>query len=139
MDGTDCLIKHQSPVHRERIKYYSYKFCGLGVRYKIAVCIQTGDIIFVNGPFSAGRWPDISILWQNLMYCLLPGERVEVDARYCGEPKKCCLPGNFVLRDDLAVKDCARVCHKTVNGPLKSGTVSRQSSVIVWLSTNFAL
>ena len=33
---------------------YSKKFNRLGYRYEIAVCIKTGLIVLVNGPFKAG-------------------------------------------------------------------------------------
>lgn len=119
VDGTDCPIQHQLPVHEERKNYYSYKFHKSGVRYELAVCIQTGDIVWVNGPFPAGKWPDIKIFCRNLIHHLLPGERVETDKGYRGEP--CCrLPANFLSRDDLAAKDRARARHETVNGRLKN-------------------
>jgi hypothetical protein len=41
--------------------WWSHKFNGPGVRYKIASCINTGDIVWLNGPFPCGKFPDLNI------------------------------------------------------------------------------
>ena len=55
VDGTDFRIQEPSPFDP---KWYSHKFRGPGLRYEIGVCIKTGWIVWVNGPFPAGAWPD---------------------------------------------------------------------------------
>jgi hypothetical protein len=49
------------------------------------VCIQTGDIVWVNGSFKCGDWPDINILHRDLKGQLAPGEKVEADTGYRGD------------------------------------------------------
>jgi DDE superfamily endonuclease len=82
VDGTDFRIKEPHPFSRAN---YSYKFNGPGIRYEVAVCIRTGDIVWVNGLFQPGLWPDIKIFRLDLAQQLLPGERVEADKGYLGE------------------------------------------------------
>ena len=58
VDGVDFAIWHQKPKSKN---WYSHKFNGAAVRYKICLCIQTGYIIWVNGPHKPGLINDTSI------------------------------------------------------------------------------
>jgi len=58
VNGTDFQICEQHPFNR---CWYSYKLKGPGVQYKVAVCIQTGNIVWINGPYPCRQWPDIKI------------------------------------------------------------------------------
>ena len=64
----------------------SHKFNHSGVRYKVAVCIQTGYIVWINGPYACGSYPDKKIFAEWLKQELEPRERVEVDRGYTGDP-----------------------------------------------------
>ena len=65
--------------------FYSHKFKGPGLRYEVALSIQTGDIVWINGPFPAGAWPDINIFRHGLKWMLKEaGERCEADKGYRG-------------------------------------------------------
>ena len=56
VDGTDFKIAEHGP------EFSSHKYAKKSaLRYEVATCIQTGRIVWVNGPFEAGMWPDISI------------------------------------------------------------------------------
>ena len=44
------------------------------VAYEIATCIMTGHIVAFNGPFLAGKWPDINMFWNRTKKYLLPEE-----------------------------------------------------------------
>ncbi|GAX24473.1 hypothetical protein FisN_2Hu038 [Fistulifera solaris] len=79
VDGTDFLI----PEHGRA--FYSHKFKKSAFRYEVALCILTGDIVWVNGPYEAGLWPDINIFRNSLRSHLEPGERVEADDGYIGD------------------------------------------------------
>ena len=78
VDGTDYSINEPQlrpgrPRPRSRKgkllpynpKWYTKKYQGAGVRYEIGVCIQTGDIVWTNGPFPCGRWQDLKIFQHN--------------------------------------------------------------------------
>ena len=79
MDGTDFQINEPTPFDR---KWYSHKFNGPGVRYEIGISIATGHIVWVNGPFCCGRWPDIKIAKKHLVKRLDRHERVIADSGY---------------------------------------------------------
>ena len=83
--GTDFKIREPKPFWKG---WFSFKFRSAGLRYEVALCIQTGDICWTNGPFPCGAWPDISIFRKDLKGKLKRGEKVEADFGYRGE-KSC--------------------------------------------------
>jgi hypothetical protein len=90
VDGTDYC----SPTQRKN--FFSFKFRGSGLRYKIGISILGGDIVWLNGPYEAGNWNDIKIFRDSLMSNLDPGERVEADDGYVGEaPRHVKCPMSF--------------------------------------------
>jgi hypothetical protein len=116
VDCTDCRIQEPTPFSKQ---WYSHKFKSAGLRYEVAVCIQTGYICWMNGPFKCGSNPDISIFRRNLKGKLAPGEMVECDGGYQGDPK--CRHKHIVMNpSDGRAKAAARARHETVNGDLKS-------------------
>jgi len=115
VDGTDCPIQEPYPFDK---KWYSHKFKGPGMRYEVAVAIQTGDIVWVYGPFKAGAWNDLKIFRHALRQRLAPGEMVEADKGYRGE-RTVRTPRDFVSWTDKRAKDKARARHETVNNRLK--------------------
>ena len=97
--GNDCLISVdgtdlQIPEHGQT--FYSHKFKKSGLHYEVALCILTGSIVWINGPYECGVWPDISIFRNSLKTHLAPNERVEADDGYVGEHPQCCkCPASF--------------------------------------------
>jgi len=116
IDGTDFRICEQHPFNK---RWYSHKFRGPGVRYEVAVCIQTGDIVWINGPYPCGRWPDIKIFRHRLIHKLLPGEKVEADGGYRGQSDKVRTPGMIASLVDQKAKENARARQETVNKRFK--------------------
>jgi hypothetical protein len=57
LDETDCPIQKPMPFIP---KYFSHKFHGPGVKYKVGICICNGWICCFNGPFPCGN-PDIVV------------------------------------------------------------------------------
>ena len=95
VDGTDFRI----PQHGR--KFYSHKFKKSGLRYEVALCIMTGDIVWINGPYEPGIWPDIKIFRDSLMSHLGRNERVEADDGYLGEhPQHVKCPAGFANRKE---------------------------------------
>ena len=79
VDGTDFRIPEPVPFDR---KWYSHKFKGPGLHYKVAVGIYTGLICWTNGPFPCGKWPD-SVIAKNALHLMLDeGEHYVVDRGY---------------------------------------------------------
>jgi hypothetical protein len=86
--GNDCLMTVDCTdfrVAEQGKKFYSFKYKKSGVRYEICLCILTGDIVWINGPFECGMWNDIMIFRSALMTELSANERVEADDGYIGE------------------------------------------------------
>lgn len=64
-------------------RFSSHKFAKKsGMRYEVALCILTGDIVWINGPFPCGYNPDITIFRMSLLSHLEEHERVEADDGY---------------------------------------------------------
>ena len=88
VDGTDFCIPQIIPWSKA---WYSHKFDGPGLCYdEVAVCIHTGAIVWVHGPFPPGDYPDISIFRHVLIFMLDSNEQVEANNGYRGEyPRRC--------------------------------------------------
>ena len=109
---------------RERMSskmWYSHKFNHAALRYEVGVSIINGDIVWLHGPFPAGRWPDIKIFRHALVSYLEDGERVEADNGYIGEaptfvkcPKDIANPA-----ENEVVQNIVRSRHETVNKRFK--------------------
>lgn len=111
VDGTDFRIYQWKPFWKG---WYSHKFKGPGVRYEVGVCIRSGDIVWIHGPFPCGRWPDIKIFRNALIKKIPHGEKVEADGGYRGEPQKIEIPSG---KHDM--KQRVRSRHETVNKRFK--------------------
>ena len=84
VDGTDCTIKEPYPFDTQ---FFSEKLNGPGYKYEIAICIATASIVWINGPFKAGK-NDVTIFDEDgLKDALCDDECVEVDQGYKGDDK----------------------------------------------------
>ena len=116
IDGTDCRIQEPTPFDP---LWYSHKFNGPSVRYEVGICIQTGWIVWVHGPFPAGDFPDIEIFRLGLKELLVGNERVECDAGYGGDDQ-CRTPNDYDNNDQWRYqKGKVRARHEQINGKLK--------------------
>ena len=55
-----------------------------GVNYEVAQCLATGMIVWTNGQYPAGDYPDKAIFDRELILMLDEGERVLADSGYTG-------------------------------------------------------
>ena len=80
MACTDC------PVYQKGRGFASHKFAKKsGHRYEFAIRILAGEMKWINGPFSCGKYNDVAIFHASLLTCLDDFERVEVDDLHRGE------------------------------------------------------
>ena len=79
VDGTDFRIQEPIPFNP---KWYSHKFKGPGLWYEVAICIKTGWIVWVNGPFPCGEWPDRKIVQAGINHQLDDNEFYVGDGGY---------------------------------------------------------
>lgn len=117
VNNMDFRIQEPRPFSK---KWYSHKFKTAGLRYEVAVCINTGHIVWINGPFPCGSWPDINIFRNNLMFKLGPAERVQADSGYRGEPLRISIPVDYTSDRHYDAKSKARARHETMNERLKN-------------------
>ena len=89
VDGTDTRQPKKRPYWSG---WYSHKFNAGGTRWEVGVCLRTGFIVWIHGPFPCGRWPDLNIFRHALLSHLEAGEKVEADDGYVGEPLKTLTP-----------------------------------------------
>ena len=98
------------------------------MRYKLGVDILAGNLVWIQGPYPAGKYPDITIFRMCLAHFLDPYERVEADDGYVGEaPRlvKCpSCPTN--PEANLAMQGRVRYRHETLNGRLKNWGILQQ-------------
>ena len=114
VDGTDCPVFEPAPFNK---KMYSHKFHGPAVKYEVAICIKTGLIVWINGPFMGGKH-DTTIFKEGLSTLLADDEVVEVDSGYIGDNKLMNPQMGFSSRE-RKMKSNARAQHKAVNGCFK--------------------
>jgi hypothetical protein len=98
--------------------WYSHKFHKAGIRYEVATCVNTGHIVWLYGPFPAGRHDTRTIYRLGLKQRLRRGELVWTDGGYRGDATILhrFLPG----LSQVFLKEMARgqVRHDTTKGRL---------------------
>ncbi len=126
IDGKDYRILQKGAV-RKGNAFGSFKYAGKSaLRYKLGVDILTGNLVWVSGPYSAGKYTNIAIFNSVLANCLELGERVEADNGYVGRPDKIKCPNNDCnLAENRVMQGNARSRHETLNGRLKAWGILR--------------
>jgi hypothetical protein len=80
-----CASRSRDQSSQET-SFFSHKFKGkYGLWYKIGVDILAGNIVWVNGPFTAGKYTNIKKICLGLVHWLEKFKRVEGDNGYIGE------------------------------------------------------
>ena len=121
--GADCLLSVDGTDFRTRwinVNFWSYKFKKCGFRYEVALCIKTGWICWLNGPYAPGIWNDQMIFGDALAYELEEGERVEADDGY--EPHAVMHHNMSSVLNALPMIPRERVCNKKLGAGTKLST-----------------
>lgn len=113
INGTDLPVQYC--FNR---RFFSHKFRSNGLRYELGVCLRTGDIVWINGPFRAGQ-SDINIARQAVTSALEDGEKVEADGGYDGEKLHIKIPTDAMDAEEHRMKTIARSRHETANKRMK--------------------
>ena len=97
-------------------------------RYELALDIKNGHLVWVNGPYAAGAWPDIEIFRDFLSQWLDPGERVEADDGYVGDaPWKVKCPMSVSNpTENLKMQNLVRSRQETINMRVKQWEILKQ-------------
>ncbi len=117
----------QKGAARKGNAFGSFKYAGKSaLRYKLGVDILAGNLVWVWGPYPAGKYTDIAIFNSVLTNCIKPGERVEADNGYVGRLDKIQCPNNDCNPvENRVMQEIARPRHETLNVWLNSLTAIR--------------
>ena len=116
MDCNDFEIEEVYPFDPD---LWSFKSNGLGLRYKIGICIATGLIVWLKGPYKPQRLVDISIFWHQMRWQLRMGEWIVGNRGYRDS-------FNFVIPKGVGpawlqeMMGMATARHETINSRLKT-------------------
>ena len=116
VDGTDFLVQEPCPFDPG---YYSHKLEHAGLRYEIGICIKTGWIVWVNGPFPCGDWPDLRIARSSLHHELCADEVCAADTGYMDQHGFSFNPNKGEIDFEERTHALARARHETVNNLFK--------------------
>jgi hypothetical protein len=106
----------------------SYKYVGkYALRYDLGVDILAGNLVWIQGPYSAGKYTDITIFNKVLRNFLEPGERVEANEGYRGHPVNIKCQGNVANpAENWAMQGRVRARYKMLNRWLKNWGILSQ-------------
>lgn len=119
LDGTDMPVQMKFAPG-----FMSHKFKGNGVKYEVAICIQTGEIVWIHGPVRCGE-NDISVSRQAFISFLHEDEKAEADRGYAGEDDHITTPHDDIYRStgEPYKASAVRARHETVNARFKQFAV----------------
>jgi hypothetical protein len=127
MDGTNFSIPQKGAATKGN-PFGSHKYVGKSaLHYELGVDILMGNLVWIQGPYPAGAWPDIKIFTSCLAHFLEPYERVEADDGYRRHVDKVKCPKNDVNPvKNLKMQGRVRARHETLNGHLKNWGILSQ-------------
>jgi hypothetical protein len=120
--GTDFRIPQKEAATKGNA-FASHKYAGKSALcYELGVDILAGNLVWIQGPYPAGKYTDIKIFNKALSNFLVEaGERVEADKGYRGHLDKIKCPGNDANpTENREMQGRARARHETLNGRLKN-------------------
>jgi len=117
VDGADFMTCEQTPFDEG---WCSHKFNGPGLKHEVGICLQTGWIVWLNGPHRAGV-PDRSMSRDGINCELEPGEKCLADGAHHDRNQWCsacsCIPEERELDQ---MKHGALARHEAINGLFKN-------------------
>jgi hypothetical protein len=127
VDGTDFRDPQRGTATKGNA-FASHKYAEKSaLRYELDVSILGGDLVWIQGPYPAGKFTDIKIFNKVLRHFLDPGERVEANEGYVGHPNKIKCPQNVGNpAEKWAMQGRVRACRETLNGRLKNWGILSQ-------------
>jgi hypothetical protein len=127
VDGTDFRIP-QKGFAKKGNPFGSHKYAGKSaLRYELGIDILMGNLMWIQGPYPAGAWPNIKIFTSCLAHFLEPYECIEADDGYREHADKVKCPKNDVNPvKNLKMQGHVRACHETLNRRLKNWGILSQ-------------
>ena len=110
VDGIDQAFREPQQLdHKWRI----YKINGAGLRYEVGFSLDTGDIVWVYGPFHRDSSPNTSIFRKFLNFNLSQGENLIPDRGYTDH--MCIINDNILSPVPADMHSHLRARHTTAN------------------------
>ena len=91
----------------------------------MGICIQTSEIVWTNGPYPCGSWPDLRIARNEIIFLLDENEKILADGGYADGGQFFETPTGY-NNEDQRMKQRARARHETINGRLKNWKILRE-------------
>ena len=113
VDGTDVLVCEPQPFHAQ---WFSHEFRHAALRYEIGISVNGGNIVWVHGPFPAGRFNDQTIFNLKMVHHLKTNEKILADKGYSGQH---IIHSGIEGDEDSTRTRKIRANHERVNGQLK--------------------
>ena len=129
VDGTHVwLFEPSHPEFSQDSEYFSHKFNKAGINYKLGISLATGNLVWMNGPWKAGK-SDLQIfIGGGLRNKLLAvGKKAIGDGIYRGYQDVVSYPNSQDSRPVAKFKSRALKRHKTFNGMTKCFQILRQA------------
>ena len=120
VDGVHCPI--WEPRWEPSTKWYSKKFNGPGLVYELGIAIHHNNLVWVNGPFPAGKndWSIFS-MENGLMAKIPQGKKAVGDGGYTYNPSKISIRNSAFDTDEVnEFKERVKARHETFNARLKA-------------------
>lgn len=122
VDGTDFRCwEPKHPTLPIDTGYASHKFKSAGLRYKIALSVETGECVFISGPHPAGKH-DMTVFREDLKSKIQPGEAIIADSGYQtskADEEFMSTPNTQDRKEVAKFKSIVQCRHETFNGRLK--------------------
>jgi hypothetical protein len=88
VDETDFCVPQKGMATKGNA-FAPHKYVGKSALcYELGVSILGGELVWIQGPYPAGKYTDIKMFNKVLHHFLDPGEQVEADEGYVGHPDK---------------------------------------------------
>ena len=122
VDGTHVWIEEPGhAIYSQDSRYFSHKFNKAGINYELGISIASGRLIWMNGPFKAGR-NDLNIFIEEGLEqrLLLLGKKAIGDGIYRGHEEAISYPNYNDSYGVKKFKSRALKRHEDFNGMTKT-------------------
>jgi hypothetical protein len=121
VDGVHCKVfEPKHPTLSKNKEYYSHKFNSSAVDYELGISVFDHRLVWMNGPFKAGK-PDINVFRDKGLKERIPaGKRIIGDNGYRNEYAIISTPNSHDPADLRKFKSRARARHESFNARIKN-------------------
>jgi len=122
VDGTHVWIYEPGhPLFSQDSEFYSHKFNKAGINYELGICLASRKLVWMNGPFKAGK-NDLTVFVGGGLRDRLRalGKKAIGDGIYKANQDTVSYPNSHDSRSVKKFKSRALKGHKAFNGMMKS-------------------